>query len=217
MLGGQSLYLSEIMNPITWNNLQSFKSNSYTCGHCGRYLASEKGWSGSTIVQLDPGTTAGREVFIYVCHHCTRPTFVDFDQKQFPGALYGHRVEGIPDDSILNLYNEARQAVGAGANTAAVLCCRKLLMNIAVAKGAKEGETFISYVKYLSDNHFVPPDASDWVDHIRKKGNEATHEIAIMAPDDAKDLITFIEMLLKVIFEFPAMIKKKMSPPPSTT
>jgi len=46
------------------------------------------------------------------------------------------------------------------------------------------------------------------VDHIRKKGNEANHEIILMDKKDAENLITFIEMLLKVIYDFPARIPK---------
>ena len=42
-------------------------------------------------------------------------------------------------------------------------------MNIAVAKGAPEGLSFIKYVEYLSENNYVPPDGKEWVDHIRKK------------------------------------------------
>ena len=84
-------------------------------------------------------------------------------------------------------------------------------MHVAVAKGATAGQTFASYVDYLSTNHYISPDAKDWVDHIRNKGNEANHEIVIMNADDAKDLLGFCEMLLKTIFEFPAVIKKKLS------
>ena len=40
----------------------------------------------------------------------------------------------------------------------------------------------------------------------RKKGNEATHEIAIMNQPDAKELLSFVEMLLRFIYEFPSMI-----------
>ena len=47
-------------------------------------------------------------------------------------------------------------------------------MHIAVAKGADEGKSFQTYVNYLADNHFVPPDARIWVDHIRQKSNEET-------------------------------------------
>ena len=87
-------------------------------------------------------------------------------------------------------------------------------MHIAVAKGAKAGESFMSYVEYLSANHYVPPDAKDWVDHIRRKGNEANHEIVIMSKADAEELISFCEMLLRLIYEFPAAIRRKASSKP---
>ena len=49
------------------------------------------------------------------------------------------------------------------------------------------------------------------VDHIRKKGNEANHEIVLMEKEDAEDLLVFSEMLLKFIYEFPKRV------PPSVT
>lgn len=83
-------------------------------------------------------------------------------------------------------------------------------MHIAVSKGAKAGDSFVFYVEYLAAQNYVPPDAKPWVDHIRTKGNEANHEIHMAAKEDAEDLISFSEMLLKVIFEFPAAVKKRI-------
>ena len=79
-------------------------------------------------------------------------------------------------------------------------------MNIAVAQGAKAGLSFVEYVDYLSNQGYVPPNGRSWVDHIRNKGNEATHEIALMTREDANELISFAEMLLKFIYEFPAKV-----------
>lgn len=79
-------------------------------------------------------------------------------------------------------------------------------MNIAVHQGAKENMKFIEYVEYLSNQGFVPPNGKVWVDHIRNKGNEATHEIALMAEADAKNLMSFVEMLLRFVYEFPGLV-----------
>lgn len=79
-------------------------------------------------------------------------------------------------------------------------------MNVAVDKGAPEGESFIGYIDYLDSKGYVPPDGRGWVDHIRKKSNEANHEIALMSRNDAQELITFLAMLLKLMYEFPAKI-----------
>ena len=189
---------------LTWNNVHTFSTFSYKCGHCGTSLSSEKGYFAT-----EPGYS-GVRAQILICHKCTRPTFVDDDKSQHPGSLFGDSVKDIEDQSVQDIYTEARKAYGASAYTAAVLCCRKLLMHIAVSKGAPEGKNFVSYVNYLGEHHFVPPGALDWVDHIREKGNEANHEICISSKDDAEELISFSEMLLKVIFEFPASVKKRI-------
>jgi hypothetical protein len=81
-----------------------------------------------------------------------------------------------------------------------------MLMNIAVQQGAQEGLKFIEYVEFLALNGFIPPNGRGWVDHIRKKGNEATHEIALMTQSEAEELVTFSEMLLKFIYEFPSRV-----------
>lgn len=85
-------------------------------------------------------------------------------------------------------------------------------MNIAVAQGAKAGETFLTYVDHLAETGYVPPNGRGWVDHIRKKGNEANHEIKLMVQADAEELIAFTEMLLKFIYEFPNRVPTPANP-----
>jgi len=175
---------------------------SYTCGYCGSDIASEKGYFGSSSLA---------NAIIYICHKCSRPTLIDDDEKQYPGSSFGSAVQDISDASVAELYNEARACISASAYTAAVLACRKLLMHIAVSKAAEPNKPFTYYVEYLSEKNYVPPDAKPWVDHIRTKGNEANHEIALMKREEAEELISFVEMLLKIIFEFPASVKKRLN------
>jgi len=183
---------------MAWINTSTLKSKRFKCGHCGEYISSQVGY-----------INKGRELVIYICHSCDCPN-VFYENKRYPGEIFGNEVKGLPED-IKNLYEEARRCVGINAFTASVMACRKLLMNIAVEKGAKEGQSFIIYIDYLDEKHFVPPDGKEWVDLIRTKGNEANHEIKIMGREDAEELILFIEMLLKFIYEFPSKIKKKDS------
>lgn len=173
------------------------------CGHCGNLVASDLGYS--CIGMHDQVTE-----YIPICRHCLRPTYFDEKGNQVPSPTYGNTVTDLPEE-VETLYNEARNCLSCNAHTASVLCSRKLLMNIGVSKGAKEGIKFIEYVEFLSNKNYIPPDGKDWVDHIRKKGNEATHEISIMGKDDAKELIIFSEMLLTFIYQFPASIKRKTS------
>lgn len=192
---------------LNWNEIKNLESRSFVCGHCGLPVASEKGWFAQSRFQN------GVFAYIYVCHKCSSPTFIDVDGSQTPGPAFGNVVKDIAEASVRDIYEEARRAASAGSYTAAVLCLRKLLMHVAVSKGAKPGDTFVAYVEFLASNNYVPPDAKDWVDHIRKRGNEATHEITIMKKEDAEELLAFSEMLLKVIYEFPAAMKRKYGSP----
>ena len=190
---------------VIWNNIMTLPSKSYICSNCGNSLASANGFSA-----YFPPNQNHIIAWIYICHFCCQPTYFDLVGNQIPGSLYGNKVNSLPSE-VETLYNEARTCTSCNAYTASVLCSRKLLMNIAVSKGAEEGLKFIEYVEYLSNKHFIPPNGKDWVDHIRTKGNEATHEISIMKKEDAEELISFIEMLLKFIYEFPATIKSKIA------
>jgi len=86
------------------------------------------------------------------------------------------------------------------------MACRKILMHIAVDKGADHNQSFLHYVDYLSSNGYITPDGKKWVDHIRSKGNDANHEIALMTRPDAERLLLFTDMLLRLVYEFPASL-----------
>lgn len=184
---------------ITWQNVPTLSSKSFKCGHCNQSVASEKWWR----------SNSSPYAHIYLCHYCGKPSFIDGNWNKTPGTIFGNDVLDIDNKLVEALYREARECTWANAFTATVLACRKLLMHIAVDKWAAQWKKFIEYVQYLSDQNYVPPWAKDRVDHIRHKGNEANHEIVIMSSEDAKDLLSFIEMILKLVYEFPANIKKK--------
>lgn len=173
-----------------WENVMKIVSKQFKCKYCSNHIATPLGYQWPQAAR-----------FIYICSHCKMPTFFD-KSKQIPAPTLGNEVAGVPDD-IRELYNEAREDTGISAYTSAVLVCRKLLMHIAVEQGAKVGKSFVEYVEYLSEKGFVPPKGKQWVDHIRNKGNEANHEIVFMKEKDALELIDFIELLLKFIYEFP--------------
>ena len=193
----RGVYVARSVGNGKWHDLQTIPARSYVCWSCGTEVSPNQGW-----IATDGTNILGS---LLVCHKCNRPTFID-DSGQYPGPPFGEKVENAPE-LVTKLYDEARIATGSGANTAAVLCCRKLLMQIAVMKGAATGLKFEQYVEYLVTNHIVPEGSKAWVDKIRTKANEANHEINIMSPEEAQQLVKFCEMLLKITFEYPASAK----------
>ncbi len=182
-----------------WRNVTDVQAREYTCGYCGNLVGSNQGFY----------TNNAPQQYIYICPFCALPTFY-VDAEQTPGVPFGGEVGHLSDD-LAALYREARKCMSVSSFTAAVLTCRKILMNVAVDKGAPSGKRFIEYVNYLDKNNYLSVSGRDWVDHIRTKGNEANHEIHLMSEDDAKELIVFTEMLLKLVYEFPNRVPVKLT------
>ena len=185
------------MANVLWHSVSQLTPETFACGFCNFKVASDRGYFPQSPID-------GYQSRILICPNCSKPTFFN-GPNVTPGAAPGNRVENVPSE-LHDLYDEARRSMSVNSFTATVLVCRKMLMNIAVAQGTEAGLTFVKYVEFLASNHFVPPNGKGWVDHIRSKGNEATHEIALMTSDDAGELISFVEMLLKFIYEFPAKV-----------
>lgn len=186
---------------LGWNDTSGIARNGWTCGYCGRDVGGNIGYRRDSANDNDK--------LIYICPRCENPTAFIRDEfgyyQQFPGASYGSELESLPP-AVAALYGEVRRCIQYTAYTAAVLGMRKLVMHVAVDKGAEENGTFVSYIEYLNAEGWIPPSGREWVDAIRKAGNEATHEIVLMSEDDAVQLLEFAEMLLKIVYEFPAKI-----------
>ena len=176
-----------------WESTNRIGGGKFICGFCNALSAPNLGYRSHD------------NEAILICPNCDQPTYIKRGGIQVPSIRLGNDVLYVPD-GIESLYNEARDCTSVSAFTASVLACRKLLMNIAVEQGAEENKKFIEYVDFLSERGFIPPNGRHWVDHIRKRGNEATHEISLMTKQDAEELIKFIEKLLKFIYEFPNAI-----------
>lgn len=190
---------------MIWHNTAKIESKNYICGHCGNDITSNKGY----YIRHDYETSsANGHGYIYICHKCNKPTFFQYD-SQVPNSLYGKcfNEDIFEDKMIYELYEEARHCMIVNAYTSVGMCCRKLLMHIAVDCGADVGEKFAFYVNYLDKQNYIPVKCKDWVDIIRDKGNEANHEIVILEEKDAKQLINFIEIIISVIYEMPYQAK----------
>lgn len=183
-----------------WNDLSELNSRSYTCGYCGSNITSKEGYFISDSI----GRATG-EGYIYICHKCNKPTFISYS-GQTPGCPFGKTFKEniFPDNNTYLLYEEIRNCISANAFTSAVLSARKLLMHIGVNCGADEGKSFEYYVNYLDENGYVSKNCKRWIDIIRKKGNEANHDIQIFSEQDAKQIIKFIEIMISVIYEMPS-------------
>lgn len=184
---------------------------NFECGHCDRLVAGavigRKGdelgvtnWVECTgcgwgaIVIINPGTGVATSI---------------------PGARFGPPLLGVPSP-VAEAYEEVRDCMTVRAYTAAEAVCRKILMHVAVEKGAAVGGNFAGYVTYLETNGYVTPPMKRWVDQIRKNGNEAMHDIPAPTRERAESTVMFTAELLRLVYEM-AHMTANYAPPVTQT
>ena len=170
-----------------WQNTHGLHSKEFRCWNCGNIVASKSGFYASYGGSYHEG--------IYICPHCNAPHIIDQENKEIPGALPGKPVTKLPK-MVNQVYEEARNCIAAGANTAAVMILRKILMNLAVEEGAQEGDSFANYVKYLCDNGFIHKRQHEQAKKIQRLGNDANHKIESRTRADALELLNLVQLIL---------------------
>lgn len=180
-----------------WEFVFSQNSRSFICWNCNNKIASEKGYA-----TIDTNHGGNKHYsFIYICPHCNAPIITDDDNKIVFLPLPGKEINKLPEN-ILVVYFEIRKCMQSGCFNGAIMLMRKLIMHIAVEEGAKEGKSFIEYIDYLFENGIIPKKSKNKSDSIRTLGNSTNHEIENRTQEEAENCFEFIELLLKVNYEF---------------
>lgn len=187
----------------SWVSPGPVRSRSYQCGYCDQRVGSDQGFR---IDRRGNGQVGG----IYLCPSCSGPTFFAPDGRQFPRASAGHTVEHVPR-ALNQLYEEARSAVSYQCYTGAVLLCQKILRHLAISRGADASASFFDCVIYLDENGYLPPDGTQWVNHIGQQNRDTGRQIRVRGAEDAEDLLRFTEMMLRFNYEFPSLIARSGS------
>lgn len=177
---------------------------AYKCGHCGHDVS-------GAVVAYGSDDNGHRGSWLQ-CPNCGDGSFVDRAGRLFPGAKFGPVIEGLPDD-VKEAYQEARDCLAVNATTAAELICRKILMHVAVDKGAAEGESFASYIDYLEKQGYVTPPMRGWVKLIKDHGNDSTHKLPKPERKRAEGTLVFTAQLLRTVYEMEHLAGQFASPP----
>jgi len=171
---------------------------AYKCAGCGNDV------SGAVVAEI--GTEKGHVKWLQ-CPICCEGAVQRLDGNIYPGVAFGIKLEGLPKEIEL-AYTEARNCMSVDAYGASELVCRKILMYVAVEKGAKEGESFSSYLTYLGNKGFITDAMMGWVEIIRKNGNKAAHKIEKVDKERAESTVMFTAELLRIVYEMEFMAGK---------
>lgn len=119
----------------------------------------------------------------------------------------------VPSD-IAAVFSEAVRALAANCPRASATMARRTLEAIAVEKGETSG-VLADRLNALSAKDILHPSLAEWVKEVRLVGNAGAHfdPMQPVSSKDAKQLVDFIRELLKYLYELPAELKRRRSPP----
>ena len=171
---------------------------AFVCGHCNVHN------SGAIVaINKDPHGDVSKWV---ICTKCGEGSVITKHGVVMPGSLAGPILHGLPD-RVKNAYQQARKSFSVGAFTGCEAICRKILMHVAVEKGAPEDQSFAIYVGYLESKGFVTPPMKSWVELIRKNGGGANHELEEPDQKRAEATLMFTAELLRLTYEMEHLAK----------
>lgn len=156
--------------------------------------------------------------YIYRCDRCeglvllimsdssAHATIVDQYPKKVPKLD-----PAIPTD-VASDYIEAVKCFDVGANKASAVMCRRALQTSVIQKGATE-DKLNDQIDELFKKGVITEDIMNWSHEIRLTGNLGAHPdkdgLQHITPQDADDLIKFMEEYLNYVYIMPAKVSAK--------
>jgi len=119
--------------------------------------------------------------------------------------------KSVPSE-VARDYVEAIKCFDVGANRGSVVMCRRSLQSSVIERGAKKGR-LVDQIDELHDNQIITKDIRDWAHEIRLTGNIGAHPdedgLEDVTPDDAEELLKFMEEYLNYVYIMPAKVAEK--------
>lgn len=117
----------------------------------------------------------------------------------------------IPTD-VANDYIEAVKCFDIGASKASAVMCRRALQTSVIQQGATK-DKLGEQIDELFKKGIITKDMMNWSHEIRVTGNLGAHPdkdgLEDITPDDAEDLIKFMEEYLNYVYTMPAKVLAK--------
>ena len=187
--------------PPSFDELRYFPDSRlvlpYDCGHCGMSVG---------------GRVVCYQVFpLVIWLRCPNPDCsngsVWNDEGLYPPPLsssrtYTANVDGLPDN-IAQVYHEARKAISVQMYTSCEVLCRKILVIVAVDKGAKKKDTWNhkKCIRYLVKKGYIDGMLTRMASYVRLTGDQSTHEMWSPSLERAEQTLKFTAMVLSDVYD----------------
>lgn len=202
------------------------------CGERGNFALASHG------EKKKPNSNKRLNFDVYQCNNCMAFVHVLWSAGEF-GSLYNFKVlpwplNAKPEPSenwpqgMHRFWVQAHDSLANENWDAAAVMARSALQFVARHQGAKRG-SLKAEIKDLADKGILHPLMEEWSHEVREFGNDSAHpdvpapadvpqSLNAPEPQDAKDIVNFLDFLLFYLYELPHQIEeyRKRKTPPAT-
>lgn len=100
------------------------------------------------------------------------------------------------------LHSDSADASGAMSRKVVDVSTQKLL-----GEDAKKFNTIQKRIDELAARHLLTPDLQQWAHVVRLEGNDASHDEHPYTPEQANELLSFVELYLTYVYTMPGRLK----------
>ena len=132
------------------------------------------------------------------------------DYRVLPWPLKYEKYPEHWPEAIGRYWLQAKRNITQENWDAAAVMARSALQ-IALRDHGAKGGNLKKEIDDLAAKGMLPPIMKDWSDHIRELGNESAHPDPTQGPtnpQDARDIVHFLDFLLKYLYSLPHRIKR---------
>ena len=154
------------------------------------------------------------------CGNCAGYVMVLWSAGEYGGRLHGYKVLPWPlrfkkypehwPETIGRYWLQAKDNISNENWDAAVLMARSALQT-ALRDHDANGNNLKEEIQDLAKKSILPPVMKEWSDHVRELGNDSAHphpEQVATDPEDARDIVSFLDFLLECLYSLPYRIKQ---------
>jgi hypothetical protein len=148
--------------------------------------------------------------YIGICNFCDNPIlFLNEGEVFYPNQLPTETDIRIPTHIRKDLI-EAKICNVANAHRACAVMARRVLQNACIDMGAKE-DKLVNQIRELKQKGKITDEVANWATLVRLVGNDAAHPNKdSVNKEDADDILSLTEELMKILYVTPAIAKERM-------
>lgn len=185
---------------------------SLDCPHCGtksvgftvqkEHLVKNNAWTSYTMRHH---TISEKYSSCNICNFGVIVTFVDKLVRSVVPETNLTTPLHLPDN-VKRFFEQGTGNMGANWDAAGSMFRKALDVSLKEKFPQIHGSLF-ERIKNAASQNLLTQDLADWADQIRLEGNAAVHEDEPFSKQQAKDIASFTDLVLRYMFTLPQMLK----------